>query len=776
MKSQRLCAVLIGLLCVGDAGAATILVTTPNDQFGEEPGECALREAVQAANTDAAFGGCPAGTGTDLISFGGFSNRITLSRAGRGEDANATGDLDVSTSGAIVFVGNTTGGTVIDGDGVDRVFDLDCRADMTVQFNTLTIRGGDAGSEGIGGGGIVDCADSLSLYAVHMTENRANQAGALAISSNLSAGAVTISRSAFTRNQAVTGVGSAIRHSGTELLKLTNVTLSENVAEGVGALYATGDVSLKNVTVAYNSGDSNGGVYISSGTARFDNSIFSDNAARASSATGADLRCVPTAFSDGYNVWERGVCPFAINRATDLPATDPLLGTLADAGRALPVHVLLPGSPAINAGAPIPNDGSVGHCAATDQRGIQRQQCDRGAFEERFDYFVTSTADAPDSNPGNGVCLSTIGGCTLRAALMEAGAQDIPILISIPEGVFNVNIPGDDEDLGVTGDLDIIALESEGRILIGQGPDKTIIRSNGVERVFDLDGSSTYRTAVGLFGMRIEGGDTVHTGPLSSAYSGGGARFSFPRSLTIDRVWFDRNASGFGGGGLHVLQGSGAVRITRSAFTRNVAVSDGGGLNLGQGKNMSVSSSLFADNHAGGNGGGIDISTSSNVELAWSTVTGNVAANQGGGFSISGGVALGGMIVTGNRDGNSTHAPDCSTKTAGTISTGYNLIGAVSLGDCVLTGDTTGNQIGVAINLSPVSKANAEMPYATPQPGSIALGAAPVSRCKRAKGQYQHTDQLDHARPLNNACTIGAIEGSSDLIFADGLDGGYAGE
>jgi hypothetical protein len=46
----------------------------------------------------------------------------------------------------------------------------------------------------------------------------------------------------------------------------------------------------------------------------------------------------------------------------------------------------------------------------------------------------------------------------------------------------------------------------------------------------------------------------------------------------------------------------------------------------------------------------------------------------------------------------------------------------------------------------------------------------------RGWGQSEHTDQLDHARPVNNACTIGAIEGASDLIFANGFDDGYAGE
>ncbi|MBL0162886.1 MAG: CSLREA domain-containing protein [Xanthomonadales bacterium] len=172
MKPRLWNAALVLLLASSGLGATAIQVTTRNDQFGEDTTKCSLREAVQAANTDTAFGGCPAGSATDLITFDQFSNQPKLTRAGRDEDANATGDLDVSASGTIVFVGNSTGGTVIDGNGIDRVFDLDCRSDMNVQFNSLTIRGGDAGSGA--GGGIYMCAHTASIYAVHMTENSAS--------------------------------------------------------------------------------------------------------------------------------------------------------------------------------------------------------------------------------------------------------------------------------------------------------------------------------------------------------------------------------------------------------------------------------------------------------------------------------------------------------------------------------------------------------------------------------------------------------------------------
>ena len=72
--------------------------------------------------------------------------------------------------------------------------------------------------------------------------------------------------------------------------------------------------------------------------------------------------------------------------------------------------------------------------------------------------------------------------------------------------------------------------------------------------------------------------------------------------------------------------------------------------------------------------------------------------------------------------------------------------------------------------------AGSDIPYAAPKTGSIAVGAVPATRCRRGSGRYEANDQLDLARPVNSTCTIGAIEGTSDLIFANGLDDSYAGE
>ena len=46
--------------------AAGIAVDTTTDELNSD-GDCSLREAVQAANTDAAVDGCAAGSGADMI-------------------------------------------------------------------------------------------------------------------------------------------------------------------------------------------------------------------------------------------------------------------------------------------------------------------------------------------------------------------------------------------------------------------------------------------------------------------------------------------------------------------------------------------------------------------------------------------------------------------------------------------------------------------------------------------------------------------------------------
>ena len=128
VRPALMAAVLLSLfgsmVFVTPARAAAINVTTTLDEYGSGAG-CSLREAIRAANTDTAFGGCPAGSGVDTISVPAGVFQLTIANAGgANEDANATGDLDINTS--MTIQGSGPGATFIQAgtdntNGIDKV-------------------------------------------------------------------------------------------------------------------------------------------------------------------------------------------------------------------------------------------------------------------------------------------------------------------------------------------------------------------------------------------------------------------------------------------------------------------------------------------------------------------------------------------------------------------------------------------------------------------------------------------------------------------------------
>jgi CSLREA domain-containing protein len=72
-------------------------------------------------------------------------------------------------------------------------------------------------------------------------------------------------------------------------------------------------------------------------------------------------------------------------------------------------------------------------------------------------FAVNSTADAVDALPGNGVCATAGGVCTLRAAIQETRALGGAHVITLPAGIYVFTIAGRGEINNATGDLNLIA-------------------------------------------------------------------------------------------------------------------------------------------------------------------------------------------------------------------------------------------------------------------------------------------------------------------------------
>ncbi len=259
------------------------------------------------------------------------------------------------------------------------------------------------------------------------------------------AGTATISYSTFTANSASSG--GAIFNSTS--LSVTSSILSDNSATGGGGgIYDLGAATISNSTFAGNSASSGGALYFapsSTGSALTDDTIAA-NWSTVSASVGqggglfADPSCSkpvtlsntivagnfdgtsPSTASDdiagtvdagsAYNVIGDGAGMSGISNAqghnqvgTSASPISPLLAPLGNYGGPTPTMMLLPGSPAIDAGSNslVGIDPSTGERLATDQRGFSRiypvnGQVDIGAFEAQ-PVLATSLALSPSASP-----------------------------------------------------------------------------------------------------------------------------------------------------------------------------------------------------------------------------------------------------------------------------------------------------------------------------------------------------------------------------------------
>jgi MYXO-CTERM domain-containing protein len=265
--SWRTWAAVAMLLGSSPALASELTVDTDVDLVADD-GDCSLREAVQTATTTNGVSSpdcAPVGEGAvDRIVLGAGTWSLTV--AGRLEDAGATGDLDVDGV-SLTVEGAGAGSTVIDGGGIDRLFDV--KAGSSLELRALTLQNGSA-QQSPDGGGAVRNRGTLTLVDVVLRDNEAlGGLGDVAPGTGLGAGGavynagVLLARgSAFVDNLAVggrgedgvvasyagsggggggAGFGGALFNDG-GIARLSNCTIVGNEARG-GAGGSGGDYS-----------------------------------------------------------------------------------------------------------------------------------------------------------------------------------------------------------------------------------------------------------------------------------------------------------------------------------------------------------------------------------------------------------------------------------------------------------------------------------------------------------------------------------------------------
>jgi CSLREA domain-containing protein len=379
------------------ASAATFEVDSTADDVTASDGQCTLREAIINANTDkdTTAGDCPAGSGADVIELP--AGIYVLAIPGIGENAAATGDLDITSS--LTLRGAGAGSTVIDAAGIDGVIEVAGDGSTFVALERLTITGGSRG-------GLLAFSSVVSLVSVEVSDNEGGDDWAGGITSFV--GTLRLRDSTVAGNRG--SAGGIWIYAGDA--SIVNSTISGNLGAcgcargfgggcvGAGAVRSDGITELRNATVATNEctdvGPLHEGVWSLFGDFDLSGTIVS-NPATSNCYSGYN------ALSSGHNIDSDDSC--GLYDPTDFRNLDPLLGPLRDNGGPTPTHALLRGSPAIDA---IPaadcnydGDGDPDTPAvplASDQRGAVRPHgagCDIGAYE------VTSCADGRD-NDGDG--------------------------------------------------------------------------------------------------------------------------------------------------------------------------------------------------------------------------------------------------------------------------------------------------------------------------------------------------------------------------------------
>ena len=367
-------------------------------------------------------------------------------------------------------------------------------------------------------------------------------------------------------------------------------------------------------------------------------------------------------------------------------------------------------------------------------------------------FTVDTTADAPDANPGDGVCDDGAGNCTLRAAIDEANALAGADTIALPVGTYTLT----DGQLQISDDLTIS----------GAGQATSFVDGGLVARVFFISS-----VTVDISGV------TIQNGAIGNA--DGGGIINLRGSMTLTDVTVSSNSASSGGGITNV---QGSMTLTNVTVSSNTAANSGGGGILNVHGVMTLTNVTVSDNSdttfAGAGTGGGGITNVGAMELTNVTVSGNSTIGFGGGIVNGSSLAIGGVMtltnvtVSGNTarvdgggifNGNgavtlynsiiANSTPDNCAGSSAITSGGHNLEGADSCG-FTAPGDLTNTDplLGPLQDNGGTTETHALLP------GSPAIDAIPVADCTDPLGNPITTDQRGVDRPQGTACDIGAYE------------------
>lgn len=341
---------------------------------------CTLQDAITAANTDTARGGCPAGSGPDVIEL---RSKVKLSSSEDGMDLTPPIEGQLTINGHSFEIVKTFG---VSG----RHFHVSPGATLTL--NEVWLRFGSAQYPG-GGAILNEAGGKLTINRSTISENDAGSESGGAI---VNFGDVSINDSTIANNDAWIGGGMASGNPSGQLQHVffANSTVTGNFAKTNTAFSMEGPVEVRLINVTMN--ENKGGVYCAGFCGDDQVTLLLSNTVMANSAAFPkfppfidETDCINAgpvkAFGTNLIEHDDGGCgasAFAFG-------TDPQLAPLAMNSGPTPTHVPLADSPVIDTTTCV---------VPTDQRGVTRPKsagfCDIGAVEFGFIDTLLTKFDA----------------------------------------------------------------------------------------------------------------------------------------------------------------------------------------------------------------------------------------------------------------------------------------------------------------------------------------------------------------------------------------------
>lgn len=689
----------------------TIIVNSTHDAVNVNPGNgicetepgnsvCTLRAAIQEANATA-------GQNTIILPAGVY----TLTIAGEDENDSETGDLDILDS--LIIQGDQADTTIIDGNALDRVFDVRF---TDAHFSNLTIQNGlvnDTSIFLVGGGAIrATYGSQVTLDHVVLRNNVAinsNQGGAIMM---LGDAAVSITNSVIYGNSAA-GSGGAIANNMTgeqfaTTLYVENTVFADNTGANGGAISFSGayhdSVTLQNVIFDNNQATNQGGALHFSGANTLllaENTNFYQNIAN--SVGGA---IYATGLTQTISITN---AQFVANQAIN------------SSGGGLSLYNADSVVTGIN--AQITNSQFISNTANGWGGGLRISGAATNVQGTNLE-FAHNTA-----NHGGG--------------LSTSGSQNSIILY---EPNFENN-----------------TVSEQGGAIRSYGISTTVAINSGIfqNNLANLGGAiSSYGSGpFGNIGVTIDLSRTVFY--ENTAGSGGALFQNVGTAVDIAQSAFISNTAILNGGALHTFgDGSGAnaglvlSNIINSTFSHNQANSHGGAI-YGFGmnnsiflKNVTIAYNIADSNHDGtGDGGGLAVDNGASISLENSLIANNIDNGNESPDCVTQ-IATGGGVVTSWENNLIGKIDGCDNFNTPDFNDG-DLIGTIDEPiDPVLyalTGTLPHHPLGVG---SPAIDSGSDLP---PHPSVGHAGCSPV-------------DQLGTTRPVDGngdgtaICDIGAIE------------------